>query len=288
MVQVPFAVLAVPAALTVRAVRRSRGGPPPSGRTPQPHPRLALGGAHGSAVPAGPAPGRGLAPLPGNRSPDGVRRAGRGSRRSPARPPPAGSGPGGGGGGLLPHRGWTGCPRDPTVGPPCLDDRAPGPGGPRARAHHRPSDRPGDGDAAAASGARGVDHRRTPHRRRRRTCDPDAGLHRGPAGRRDARAGGHHVPGARRPVGARGQDRGRPSAGRRAVRAAGSGTRPAARLRDVEPRSRGASRRSPARARPHRAAGACRNACLPRLVPHRRRPCTHRPTHRGRPRRRRP
>ena len=60
-----------------------------------------------------------------------------------------------------------------------LDYRASGTGGPRARVDHRPSDRPGDGDAAAASGARGVDDWRSPHRRSRGTGDPDAGVHRG-------------------------------------------------------------------------------------------------------------
>ena len=68
---------------------RARAGPAPSGGAPQPDPRPAVGRAHGGAVPAGPAPGRGLAPLPGDRGADRVRRTGRGARRPPARPPPA-------------------------------------------------------------------------------------------------------------------------------------------------------------------------------------------------------
>ena len=85
-VQVPFAVLAVPAALAVRAAPEVGAGPAPPGRPPQPDPRAAVGRAHGGAVPAGAAAGRGLAPLAGDRGADRVRRTARG-RSPPARWP---------------------------------------------------------------------------------------------------------------------------------------------------------------------------------------------------------
>ncbi len=68
--------------------RPERSGAAPPGGASQPHPRLPLGGAHSGAVPAGPAPGRRLAALPGGRGHHRVRRTGRGARR-----PAAGSAP---------------------------------------------------------------------------------------------------------------------------------------------------------------------------------------------------
>ena len=129
---------------------RAPAGPASPGHPSQRDARPAVGGAHGGAVPAGPAAGRRLAPLPGDRGPDRVRRTGGGPRLSPARAPPADAGGGRGRGGVLPHRRGTGGPRDPAVGQPRLDGRAPGAGGAGARADRRPAQRPGDGDAAAA------------------------------------------------------------------------------------------------------------------------------------------
>ena len=131
------------------AVPALGAGPAPSGGAAQPDPRPAVGRAHGGAVPAGPAPGRGLAPLAGDGGADRVRRAGRGARRPPARPPPAAAARGRGRGGLLPHRRRAGRPRAPAVGRPRLDDRAAGAGRPRARADRRPAHLAGDGDAPA-------------------------------------------------------------------------------------------------------------------------------------------
>ena len=143
----------------------------------------------------------------------------------------------------------------------------------------------GDGAAAAAGAARGLDHRRPPRRRGRRAGDPDAGVHRRPAGRPGARPGGDHLPGARRSAAAAGQDRARPGARRRAVRASRvrspTCTAPSRPL-DLDPEA--APRRRRARARPRRPARARRHPGLPRLVPHRRRPRAARPAHRGRAR----
>ena len=270
-VQVPFAVLAVPAALAVRAAPELTTGPAPSGGAPQPDPRLAVGRAHGGVVPPGPAPGRGLAPLPGDRGTDGVRRAGRGSRRTPARPPPATSGRGRGRGGLLPHRRRTGRPRDLAVGRPRLDHRAPGAGGPRARADRRPAHLSSDGDAPASGSARGVDHQRSPCRRGRGAGDPDAGVHRGPAGRRGARAGGDRVLGARRSAEAGRQDRDRTGARPRAVGAAGPDPRPAPRVRrrrtstptSVSPRPSSNAISTPSWSAPPRGPSATRSSSAP-------------------------
>ena len=88
-VQVPMAVLAVPAALAVPAVPTPAPGPTSSGAASQPDPCPAVGRTHGGVVPARPAPGRGLAPLAGDGGAGRVRRAGRGAGGAPTRSSPA-------------------------------------------------------------------------------------------------------------------------------------------------------------------------------------------------------
>ena len=187
-VQVPIAVLAVPAALAVRA------GPAPA---PDPHapvrhrpavrPNLTLallsaaltaalfllvlllvdGWRHSpataaltvSVVPVAALAARPLARL--------LRPSGRGRGR----------------GGLLPDRRRAGRPRAPAVGRPRLDRRAPGADRPRSRADRRPAHLPGDAPAPAPGRARELDHQCSAPGRGRRAGDPDAGVRRGPPGR---------------------------------------------------------------------------------------------------------
>ncbi len=209
MVQVPCAALAVPAALAVSGVPGAGAGPASSGAPPQPGSGAVVGRAHGGAVPARPAPGGGLASITGHRGRHGVRRTARGPGRSSPRPAPATAARGRGRVGLPPDRGWTCRSRDPALRRPRLDDRAAGSGRTRAGADRRPADVVGDGAAAAARAARGMDDRGPPRRRGGRAGDPDARLHRGPAGRTDPGSGGDHVAGARCATAAAGQDRGR-------------------------------------------------------------------------------
>ena len=196
-VQVPVAVLAVPAALAVRAgparcTRPARSGPASPGGASQPDPRPAVGRADGGAVPAGPAPGGRLAALPGDRGAGGLRRTGRGARRPPPGPSPSALGRGRGRGGLLPDRRRAGRARDPAVGPPRLDRRAAGAGRPRSRPDRRPAHVPGDAPAPAPGRARELDHQCPTSGRGRRAGDLDARVRRGPPGGPGAGPGGDH------------------------------------------------------------------------------------------------
>ena len=107
---------------------RAAGSPPPVRHRPAVRPNLTLAllsaALTGGAVPAGPAPGRRLAALPGDRRADRVRRTGRGARRPPAGPAPAAAAEVEIAVGLLPDRRRAGRPGDPAVGRPRLDDRA--------------------------------------------------------------------------------------------------------------------------------------------------------------------
>ncbi len=144
MVQVPFAVLAVPAALAVRAVPAL---PPDRHRPalrPNLDPRVAVRRADRGAVPARPAAGRGLAPLPGHRSHHRVGRTGRGVRRTPARPAHPAAGRGRDRRRLPARRRRAGRPGAAAVGAPGLDGRSPGPGRARAGTDGRPAHRAGD------------------------------------------------------------------------------------------------------------------------------------------------
>jgi hypothetical protein len=212
----------------------ARVRPPSSGRAGQPDPGPAVGRTHGRVVPAGAAPGRGMAALTGGGGVDRVRRTGGGPRRPPPRPAPATAGPGRGRRRLLPDRRRSGRPGAPAVVGPRVDDRAPGPDRSGPRPDRRPPHLAGDGDASAARRARGLDHRCATRRCGGGAGDPDANLHHGPARCPGAGAGGDHLTGARRPAAAAGQDRDLAGAGRGVVGAEGPGPgptpRPAAEL----------------------------------------------------------
>ena len=153
-VQVPVAVLAVPAALAVGSVpvpapdrHRLAVRPSSPSRCCRRHsrPRSSCSSCSWSRAGAGPR-GRGAG---------GVGGAARGSRGPSARPPPCDLRPRSRSRRVLPHRRRAGRPGDPAVGRPRLDDRPQALVGPRARADHRPAHLPGDGAAATADPARG-------------------------------------------------------------------------------------------------------------------------------------
>ena len=233
-VQVPIALLAVPAALSVPAVPALAAGPTSPGAAAQPDAGSAVGRAHRGAVPAGPAAGRGAGTArrrwPRWRCPSYR------SQRSRLGRSPASCGPPDevevAVGCFLIAGGLVGLAL-PALGRPRVDDRSAGTGRAGARTDPRPADRAGDAAAAAAGGARGLDDRCSSPRRGRGAGHPDAGLHDGPAGRAGARPGGDHLVGARRPAAAAGQDRGGAGARPAAVGPAGPGPRPAAGVRDA-------------------------------------------------------
>ena len=148
-VQVPFAVLAVPAALAVPVVPRPRR-PAPSGRPPEPDPGAPVGRAHAALFllvlllvegwrrsPATAALTVSVVPLAAL----AARPLARLLQPSASVEVAVGC--------FLVAGGLTGS--RPAVGRSRVDNRSPGPGGPRARADRGPTDLTGDGDAAAAS-----------------------------------------------------------------------------------------------------------------------------------------
>ncbi len=177
-VQVPIAVLAVPAALAVRAVPTVV----PDRHRPAIRANLTLA-LMSAALTAALfllvlLLVQGWGRSPATAAVDRLGRTRRRHRRASPRPPVSSPGGGRDRGGLLPRRRRTARARHPALGVARLDHRAPGAGGPRARADRRPAHLGGDGDAPASCPPRGLDDRRAPHRRRAwdsrssRRCSP--------------------------------------------------------------------------------------------------------------------
>ena len=116
--------------------------------------------------------------------------------------------------------------------------------------------------------ARRLDDRCPARRSGARAGDPDPGVHRRPARRPGAGAGGHHRARARCPAARPGQDRARAGPGRSAAAERGRvpDLHPAFARLDLPPSEAG---RRAARTRPRRSARACGDPRLPQLVPHR-------------------